>query len=63
MPNFIGPIFVISMLAMIVVWARDNVWQNIDAKWIAKAGGLLSSEHVPSGRFNFGEEKPGSGSV
>ena len=54
--NFIGPLFAVSMLAMIVVWARDNVWENIDAKWIAKAGGLLTGEHVPSGRFNFGEK-------
>ena len=54
--NFIGPLFVVSMLAMIVVWARDNVWQNIDALWIGKAGGLLTGEHVPSGRFNFGEK-------
>ncbi len=45
-----------SMLAMIVIWARDNVWQNIDALWIRKAGGLICGEHVPSGRFNFGEK-------
>ena len=54
--NFIGPLFAFSTLAMIVIWARDNVWQNIDAQWISKAGGLLSGEHVPSGRFNFGEK-------
>ncbi len=54
--NYVGPIFAVSMLAMIVVWARDNVWQNIDAQWISKAGGLLSGEHVASGRFNFGEK-------
>lgn len=54
--NFIGPLFAFSTIAMIVIWARDNVWQNIDAQWIAKAGGLLSGEHVPSGRFNFGEK-------
>lgn len=54
--NFVGPLFAASTLAMIVLWARDNVWQNIDALWIRKAGGLLSKEHVPSGRFNFGEK-------
>lgn len=54
--NFIGPLFAASMLAMIVIWARDNVWQNIDALWIRKAGGLITGEHVPSGRFNFGEK-------
>lgn len=54
--NFIGPLFAASMLAMIAIWARDNVWHNIDALWIRKAGGLLTGEHVPSGRFNFGEK-------
>jgi formate dehydrogenase subunit gamma len=54
--NFVGPLFAASMVAMIVIWARDNVWQNIDALWIRKAGGLLTGEHVPSGRFNFGEK-------
>jgi formate dehydrogenase subunit gamma len=54
--NFVGPVFALATLAMIVIWARDNVWHNIDAQWISKAGGLLSGEHVPSGRFNFGEK-------
>lgn len=54
--NFVGPLFAVSTLAMILIWARDNLWQNIDALWIRKAGGLLSGEHVPSGRFNFGEK-------
>lgn len=54
--NFVGPLFAASLLAMIIIWARDNVWQNIDALWIRKAGGLVTGEHVPSGRFNFGEK-------
>jgi formate dehydrogenase subunit gamma len=54
--NYIGPLFMAALLVMIVIWARDNVWQNIDALWIRKAGGVLSNEHVPSGRFNFGEK-------
>lgn len=54
--NYLGPLFAVSVIAMIVVWARDNVWQSIDALWISKAGGLITGEHVPSGRFNFGEK-------
>jgi formate dehydrogenase subunit gamma len=54
--NFLGPLFAVSVVAMIFVWARDNVWQSIDSLWISKAGGLLTGEHVPSGRFNFGEK-------
>jgi formate dehydrogenase subunit gamma len=54
--NFIGPVFLGFTLVMIVIWARDNVWQACDALWISKAGGLVNGEHVPSGRFNFGEK-------
>jgi formate dehydrogenase subunit gamma len=54
--NLIGPLFAAATLAMITIWARDNVWDNIDSLWIRQAGGLLNGEHVPSGRFNFGEK-------
>ncbi len=54
--NFIGPVFLAFLVLMIVAFARDNVWDNSDALWIRKAGGLVSGEHVPSGRFNFGEK-------
>lgn len=54
--NFIGPLFVVFLVLMIVVFLRDNLWDRRDALWIRKAGGLLSGEHVPSGRFNFGEK-------
>ncbi|TVO67374.1 formate dehydrogenase subunit gamma [Denitromonas ohlonensis] len=54
--NFVGPLFFASTLVMMALFARDNVWQAIDALWIRKAGGLLSGEHVPSWRFNFGEK-------
>jgi len=54
--NFIGPLFFVSILLFIAMFLRDNVWQAIDALWIKKAGGLMSGEHVPSWRFNFGEK-------
>ncbi|BAL22425.1 formate dehydrogenase subunit gamma [Azoarcus sp. KH32C] len=54
--NYLGPVFLVFTVLMIVMFARDNVWQAIDSMWIRKAGGLASGEHVPSGRFNFGEK-------
>jgi formate dehydrogenase subunit gamma len=54
--NFIGLVFFVALLAMILMWAKDNVWDNIDAEWIRRAGGLIDRSHVPSGRFNFGEK-------
>lgn len=54
--NFIGPLFVILTLVMIVMWARDNVWRRYDWAWLKSFGGMVSGRHVPSGRFNAGEK-------
>ena len=54
--NFIGPLFLLSIVVSFFIFVKDNVWKAEDAEWIAKAGGLLSGEHVPSWRFNFGEK-------
>ena len=54
--NFLGLVFFASLLIMIVMWAKDNLWANIDAQWIMRAGGLFDRTHVPSWRFNFGEK-------
>ena len=44
------------MLVMFVTYVKDNVWRVADFVWLRKAGGLLSGELVPSGRFNAGEK-------
>ncbi len=54
--NFLGPIFVVSVVVMFVVFVRDNIPKGIDFKWIASAGGLFSDKHVPSEKFNAGEK-------
>jgi formate dehydrogenase subunit gamma len=54
--NFVGPFFILSLLLVILVFVKDNFWQAGDAEWIAKAGGLFTGKHVPSGRFNLGEK-------
>jgi formate dehydrogenase subunit gamma len=54
--NYVGPVFGGFVLLMILTFVRDNVWRAIDAVWIRRAGGLLGGDHVPSGRFNFGEK-------
>ena len=54
--NYVGPVFGIFLIIMIFMFLRDNVWERCDALWIRKAGGVVSGEHVPSGRFNFGEK-------
>lgn len=54
--NFVGPLFMFSMVVFIVLFIRDNIWRAYDMAWLGKFGGLLSGEHVPSGRFSAGEK-------
>jgi formate dehydrogenase subunit gamma len=54
--NFLGLVFLLALLAMIVMWVKDNLWAKIDAEWIRRVGGLIDRTHVPSWRFNFGEK-------
>ena len=54
--NFVGPLFLLSIVVSFFIFVKDNIWRASDAQWLRTAGGLLSAAHVPSGRFNFGEK-------
>ena len=55
--NFIAPIFIVSVVVMVIQWARDNLWKSYDWAWIPKMWAFFSrGEHVPSGRFNAVEK-------
>ncbi|HWV89321.1 MAG TPA: formate dehydrogenase subunit gamma, partial [Burkholderiales bacterium] len=55
--NFIAPLFIVSVLAMVVLFIKDNFFRLYDLKWFARAWAVMArSEHVPTGRFNAGEK-------
>ncbi len=54
--NFVGPLFAVSLVVVIVTFARDNMPSKDDLVWMIKGGGLFSGEEVPSHRFNAGEK-------
>lgn len=54
--NFVGPVFAVCTVLMFITYVKDNLPKAHDLKWVAKAGGLFSGQHVPSGRFNAGEK-------
>jgi formate dehydrogenase subunit gamma len=54
--NFAGPVFVVSLLIFIVMFVKENLPRLYDIGWLLKAGGMVSGEHVPSGKFNAGEK-------
>ncbi|HEX7217790.1 MAG TPA: formate dehydrogenase subunit gamma [Burkholderiales bacterium] len=55
--NFIAPLFIVSVLATIALFLRDNLPRLYDLRWFARAWAVMTrGEHVPTGRFNAGEK-------
>jgi formate dehydrogenase subunit gamma len=55
--NFIAPVFIVSVIAMIVLFARHNLPRLYDIQFLLKAWQVMAKgEHVPSGKFNGGEK-------
>lgn len=54
--NFAGPMFAVSLVIVIVTFARDNLPAKGDMNWLLKGGGMFSAHEVKSGRFNAGEK-------
>jgi formate dehydrogenase subunit gamma len=54
--NFVGPVFLVSLLVMVVIFVKDNLPRAYDFRWLARVGGAIGDGHVRSGRFNGGEK-------
>ncbi len=54
--NFVGPLFIFALFIFIVLFVKENVPKAYDSAWLGKFGGMLSGEHVASGKFNAGEK-------
>ncbi len=55
--NFIAPLFILSVVVMVVMWLRDNLPRAYDWHWLRRSWAfMMRGEHIPSGRFNAGEK-------
>jgi formate dehydrogenase subunit gamma len=54
--NFVGPILVVALPIMIVLFMHENIFRKYDWYWLKKGGGMLTGEHVPSGKANAGQK-------
>jgi formate dehydrogenase subunit gamma len=54
--NFVGPLFVVSLVIIFFTFLRSNWPSRDDAVWVRRGGGLFSGHEPPSGRFNAGEK-------
>lgn len=56
MHNFVGPLFAVSLVIVLVTFVKDNIASAADFKWLMRGGGLFGSEELPSHRFNPAEK-------
>lgn len=56
--NFVGPLFVVSLIIIFVTFLRDNFPRKGDLRWALRLGGMMSRDgnELPSHRFNAGEK-------
>lgn len=54
--NFVGPLFVVSLVIIVLTFIRDNLPQKGDVAWLVRLGGVLGKKEAPSNRFNAGEK-------
>ncbi len=54
--NYLGPLFIVSLTLLFVVFVRDNIpTPKLDLQWLLKGGGLFG-RHAHADRYNAGEK-------
>jgi formate dehydrogenase subunit gamma len=54
--NFVGPLFVVCTLLMIMTFMRGNGFRRYDWTWMRRIGDFLKGEHVSTGKYNAAEK-------
>jgi formate dehydrogenase subunit gamma len=54
--NFVGPLFVVSLVIVFFTFVKDNFPGRGDLQWLLRGGGMFGGKEVPSHRFNAGEK-------
>ncbi len=54
--NYLGPLFVVALLLMILKWVRHNVVNGHDLRWFLEGGGMIKGKHPHAGYMNGGEK-------
>ncbi|MDR5886171.1 MULTISPECIES: formate dehydrogenase subunit gamma [Halomonadaceae] len=54
--NYLGPIFSVLLIVMLVSLIKDNMPKKHDLEWFKKGGGLVGKGHVDAGFANGGEK-------
>ncbi|WP_070971512.1 formate dehydrogenase subunit gamma [Vibrio sonorensis] len=55
--NYLGPLFVIGIVLMLVKWLKNNFFTKVDLEWFKQGGGIIPNGNHPSADFCNGGEK------
>lgn len=55
--NYLGPLFVIGLLCMLVKWMKNNFINKVDIEWFRQGGGIMPNGKHPDAGFCNGGEK------
>lgn len=53
--NLFGPLFILAIVALFVIFVRGNGYHLRDVEWFVRLGGFFGG-HVRTGRYNAGEK-------
>ena len=54
--NYLGLLFIVGVLLIIIKWLRFNFFTKIDWQWFKQGGGIVGKNHPSAGRMNGGEK-------
>lgn len=54
--NYVGWVFMASLVIIFVLWVRDNLPDRTDITWLRQGGGLFTKDHPPAKKFNAGQK-------
>ena len=54
--DFVAPLFLVSLVMMLIGFVSRNLYEKGDLTWVLKAGGAIGKEHPSVGFFNSGEK-------
>lgn len=54
--NFLAFPFTLGLVLMLLIWAKDNIPNGTDIRWLKAGGGIIGHGEPPSGRFNAGQK-------
>ncbi len=55
--NYLGPLFVLGLLTMLIKWFKNNLFNKVDWEWFKQGGGILPNGKHPQAGFCNGGEK------